>query len=97
MSDQVTIHKNGATSRIEFSWDRRNRFSCEEPFDGVMSEWYIIIHDFGWWLDHELEVCSWMDNNLPKGRRHREGALIVVPTQADASKFLLRWQGKRRG
>jgi hypothetical protein len=97
MSDQVTIHKNGATSRIEFSWDRRNRFSCEEPFDGVMSEWYIIIHDFSWWLDHELEVCSWMDNNFPKGRRHREGALIVVPTQADASKFLLRWQGKRRG
>jgi hypothetical protein len=61
-----------------------------------MPDWYIMIHDFQWWLDNELEVCAWMDDNLPKGRRHREGALVVVPTQADASKFLLRWQDKRR-
>jgi|AntAceMinimDraft_12_1070368.scaffolds.fasta_scaffold04844_3 hypothetical protein len=95
MSDQLTIHKDGKTKKVEFSWDRSNRFSLEEPFDDDMPDYYIIIHDFQWWLDNELEVCGWMDNNLPKGSRHREGALIVVPTVADASKFLLRWQGKK--
>ena len=96
MAHQLTIHKNGETKRVEFSWDRSNRFSCEKPFDDDMPDWYIMINDFQWWLDNELEVCAWMDDNLPKGRRHREGALVVVPTQADASKFLLRWQDKRR-
>ena len=95
MSDQLTIHKDGKTKKVEFSWDRSNRFSLEEPFGDDMPDYYIIIHDFQWWLDNELEVCGWMDNNLPKGSRHREGALIVVPTVADASKFLLRWQGKK--
>jgi len=96
MAHQLTIHKNGSTKKVEFSWDRKQRFAVEKPFDHDLPDYYIIILDFQWWLDNEREVSNWMDENLPKGRRSREGTVIVVPTEADASKFLLKWQGQIR-
>ena len=91
----LTIHKDGKTKTVEFEWDRTRRFSYEAPLDSDMPDHYILMHDFQWFLDNEHEVCGWMDENLPKGKKHLEGTLIVVPTQVDASKFLLRWQGKK--
>ena len=46
MSNQLTIHKNGETKRVEFSWDRSNRFRFEEQVDLDMPECYIIIQYF---------------------------------------------------
>tara|TARA_R110000851_G_scaffold21258_2_gene63861 strand:+ start:3250 stop:3543 length:294 start_codon:yes stop_codon:yes gene_type:complete len=95
MSNQLTVRKSGTTKMIQFQYDRTQRFSIEEPIDAEMPDYYIIMHDFTWFLNNEKEVTAWMDENLPRGRKHRHGMLIEVPTEADASKFLLKWQAKR--
>lgn len=67
------------------------RFIATGPFDTEMPHYYIIIRDYRWWTDNEKEVYQWMDDCLPRGRKHQQGMVVVIEDEADASNFLLRW------
>ena len=68
------------------------RFIATGPFEGEMPHHYIIIRDYRWFNQHEAEIYEWMDECLPRGRRHQQGMVIVIEDESDASNFLLRWQ-----
>lgn len=67
------------------------RFIATGPFDTEMPHYYIIIRDYQWWTDNETEVYKWMDECLPRGRKHQQGMVVVIEDESDASNFLLRW------
>ena len=69
-----------------------SRFIATGPFDAEMPHYYIIIRDYRWWNNNELEIYSWMDECLPRGRKHQQGMVVVIENESDASNFLLRWQ-----
>jgi hypothetical protein len=71
--------------------DKKGRFIATGPFDESMPSHYIIITDFKWWNDNETEIHAWMDQCLPKGRKHQQGMVVVIENESDASNFLLRW------
>jgi hypothetical protein len=74
-------------------WENdKGRFIATGRFDEEMPYHYIIISDYRWWTDNETEIYAWMDECLPKGRRHQEGMVVVIENESDASNFLLRWQ-----
>ena len=68
------------------------RFIATGPFDAEMPYYYIIIRDYRWWNNNEMEIYAWMDECLPRGRQHQQGMVVVIEDQSDASNFLLRWQ-----
>lgn len=68
------------------------RFIATGPFDEEMPYHYIIIRDYRWWNQHETEIYQWMDQCLPRGRKHQQGMVVVIEDESDASNFLLRWQ-----
>lgn len=70
----------------------KGRFIHTGPFDDEMPHHYIIIVDYRWWADNETEIYAWMDQCLPKGRKHQQGMVVVIENKSDASNFLLRWQ-----
>jgi hypothetical protein len=70
----------------------KGRFIATGPFDEEMPHYYIIICDYRWWADNETEIYNWMEQCLPKGRKHQQGMVVVIENEADASNFLLRWQ-----
>ncbi len=70
----------------------KGRFIHTGPFDDEMPHHYIIIVDYRWWTDNETEIYAWMDQCLPKGRKHQQGMVVVIENKSDASNFLLRWQ-----
>lgn len=70
----------------------KGRFIYTGPFDEEMPYHYIIITDYRWWTDNETEIYNWMDQCLPKGRKHQQGMVVVIENASDASNFLLRWQ-----
>ena len=70
----------------------KGRFIATGPFDESMPCHYIIISDFRWWNENEKEIYAWMDECLPRGRKHLEGMVVVIDDAVDASNFLLRWQ-----
>mgnify|MGYP003342481599 CR=1 FL=1 len=67
------------------------RFIATGPFDAEMPHYYIIIRDYRWWNDNEKEIYRWMDDCLPRGRKHQQGMVVVIEDESDASNFLLRW------
>jgi len=69
-----------------------SRFIATGPFDEEMPYYYIIIRDYRWWNDNETAIYSWMDECLPRGRKHQQGMVVVIENESDASNFLLRWQ-----
>ena len=73
------------------SWDDKRRFIVSGPFDEDMPNLYVVIADFGWYIEHTDEIESWMDQYLPQGRDHREGMVISFKNPKDCSHFLLRW------
>jgi len=74
-------------------WEnKKGRFIATGPFDEEMPHYYIIISDFNWWADNEKEIYTWMDQCLPRGRKHQQGMVVIIEHQADASNFLLKWQ-----
>lgn len=74
-------------------WENNKpRFIATGPFDEAMPSNYIIISDYRWWTENEKEIYAWMDECLPKGRRHQEGMVVVIDDPVHASNFLLRWQ-----
>lgn len=70
-----------------------SRFIATGPFDEEMPHNYIIIRDYRWWNDNEAQIYCWMDECLPRGRKHQQGMVVVIENDSDASNFLLRWQG----
>lgn len=70
----------------------KNRFIVTGPFDAEMPHHYIIIADYRWWAENEREIEIWMDQCLPRGRKHVQGMVVVIENAADASNFLLKWQ-----
>lgn len=74
-------------------WENREhtRFIVSGPFDQDMPNLYVVIADFGWYVEHTDEIESWMDLYLPRGRSHREGMVITFEHSHDCSHFLLRW------
>lgn len=73
-------------------WEnKKGRFIATGPFDEEMPHYYIIISDFRWWTNNEPEIYAWMDECLPRGRKHQQGMIVVIENEADASNFLLRW------
>ena len=71
--------------------DITDRFQVTGPFDDDMPNYYIIIADYRWWVNHELEIYAWMDQCLPKGRHHHQGMVVVIEDEHHATNFLLRW------
>lgn len=69
-----------------------SRFIATGPFDEEMPHYYIIIRDYRWWNNNEKDIYLWMDECLPKGRKHQQGMVVVIENESDASNFLLRWQ-----
>ena len=67
------------------------RFITTGPFDEEMPNHYIIIKDYRWWNNHEMEIFNWMDQCLPRGRKHLKGMIIEIEQESDVSNFLLRW------
>lgn len=72
--------------------NEHDRFIATGPFDDEMPHHYIIIRDYRWWTDNEEEIYKWMEDCLPKGRKHHQGMVVVIENESDASNFLLRWQ-----
>jgi len=74
-------------------WEnKKGRFIATGPFDEAMPSHYIIISDYKWWVENESEIYAWMDECLPRGRKHQEGMVVVIDDPMHASNFLLRWQ-----
>jgi hypothetical protein len=74
-------------------WDNdKGRFIVSGPFDADMPYYYIIITDFKWWTDNELEIVDWMNRCLPRGVLHVKGMVLELETEELTSLFLLRWQ-----
>ena len=71
--------------------EKNGRFLATGPFDEEMPYHYIIIADYMWWSQNEKEIYKWMDECLPKGRKHQQGMVVVIENESDASNFLLRW------
>ena len=69
----------------------KGRFIHTGPFDDDMPHHYIIIADYRWWTDNESELYAWMDQCLPRGRKHQQGMVVVIEHEYDASNFLLKW------
>jgi len=67
------------------------KFIASGPFDHEMPYHYIVIADIRYWLNHESEIYTWMDENLPRGRMHQEGMTIALETKEQLTAFLLRW------
>ena len=67
------------------------KFIASGPFDHEMPYHYIVIADIRYWLNHESEIYTWMDENLPRGRMHQEGMTIALETEEQLTAFLLRW------
>lgn len=72
--------------------EHKGRFMHTGPFDEEMPHHYIVITDYRWWTNNEKEIYAWMDQCLPRGRKHQQGMVVVIEDEADASNFLLRWQ-----
>lgn len=74
-------------------WDNeKSRFIVSGPFDEEMPFYYVIITDFKWWMDNELEIVDWMNRFLPRGALHVRGMVIELDNEEQTSLFLLRWQ-----
>jgi hypothetical protein len=74
-------------------WDNeKSRFIVSGPFDEEMPFYYVIITDFKWWMDNELEIVDWMNRCLPRGALHVRGMVIELDNEEQTSLFLLRWQ-----
>lgn len=67
------------------------KFIVSGPFDHEMPYHYIVISDITYWLKHEPEIYSWMDEHLPRGRLHQEGMTVALETEQQVTAFLLRW------
>ncbi len=74
-------------------WENdKSRFIVSGPFDADMPYYYVIITDFKWWTDNQLEIVDWMNRCLPRGALHVSGMVLELETEELASLFLLRWQ-----
>lgn len=74
-----------------FDSDDKRRFILTGPFDEDMPYYYIIIKDYNFWTEHEAELETWMDRNLPRGRAHQTGMVLTIEEERDAMLFMLRW------
>jgi hypothetical protein len=75
-----------------FDLHEGQRFINGGEFDyGLGPNHYIIIKDFAWWIQNEVEIYQWMELNLPKGRMHHEGMVISIPYEKMVTAFLLTW------
>jgi hypothetical protein len=54
----------------------KDRFLLAGPFDEEMPNYYLMITNIKWWIDHEPAVYDWMDVNLPKKRMHHVGMTL---------------------
>jgi hypothetical protein len=67
------------------------RFVVGGPFDYEMPYYYIMITDVNFWFDNEPAIYDWMDDNLPRGRMHQEGMVVVLEQEKDVTAFIMRW------
>ena len=67
------------------------RFVVSGPFDYEMPNYYIMIANIAYWLDNEPAIYAWMDENLPRGRLHQEGMVVVLEQEKDVTAFIMRW------
>ena len=51
----------------------------------------LLIVDYNWWTDHELEIYEWMDERLPGGRSRHQGMFVLFGNDQDRLMFLMRW------
>lgn len=71
--------------------DDDQKFILTGPFDNGMPDYYIIIKDFNYWVENELEIHTWMDRNLSRGREHQTGMVISIKDEKEAMLFMLKW------
>ena len=67
------------------------RFVVGGPFGHEMPDYYIMITDINFWFDNETQIYAWMDENLPRGRLHQEGMVVVLEQEKDVTAFIMRW------
>lgn len=67
------------------------KFIATGPFDDDMPFHYIVIADIQFWIDNELDIHQWMEDNLPRGKAHHAGMMISLDSEIDRTAFCLRW------
>lgn len=67
------------------------KFIATGPFDDEMPFHYIVIADIYYWMENEVEIHQWMDDNLPRGKAHHAGMMISLDSEIDRTAFCLRW------
>ena len=67
------------------------KFIATGPFDDEMPFHYIVIADIYYWMENEIEIHQWMDDNLPRGKAHHAGMMISLDSEIDRTAFCLRW------
>ncbi len=50
----------------------------------------LLVADHRWWCDNQLEIETWMQENLPRGVDHLKGMLIAFDCEEDRAMFMLR-------
>lgn len=78
---------------VVFDGNDKKRFitAGQHEFTPEAPQYYILIKDISFWIEHENEIYVWMECNLPRGRLHQEGMVIAVPDESMVTAFLLRW------
>ena len=67
------------------------KFIATGPFDDEMPFHYIVIADIYYWMENEVEIHQWMEDNLPRGKAHHAGMMISLDSEIDRTAFCLRW------
>lgn len=67
------------------------KFIATGPFDDEMPFHYIVIADIYYWMENEIEIHQWMEDNLPRGKAHHAGMMISLDSEIDRTAFCLRW------